>query len=70
MRLIFTFLISVFLTSCSNMRFCINLTVTGEYEEQIEKYEDNVNYREKWALKYYPLEKRIDITENKTIYLK
>ena len=70
MRLIFTFLISVFLTSCNNMIFCINLSVTGEYEEQIERYEDNIDYREKWALKYYPLEKRIDITENKTIYLK
>lgn len=68
MRLIFTFLISVFLTSCNNMIFCINLSVTGEYEEQIEKYEDNIDYREKWALKYYPLEKRVDITENKTIY--
>lgn len=70
MRVIFSFLFLIFMNSCSNTKLCINLTVTGEYEEQIEKYEDNINYREKWALKYYPLEKKINITENKTIYFK
>lgn len=68
MKTIIEILVLLTLASCSNIKFSISLTVTGEYEDKVEYYQENQEYHKKYGINYYPLEKKIDIGENKTIY--
>lgn len=68
MRQIIIILILLGLTSCSAMKISISVTATGEYKDKVEYYKENQEYHKKYGVNYYPLEKKIDISENKTIY--
>ena len=70
MKKIIGFLILFTLTSCVNIKVSISVTITGEYEDRAEYYQENQEYHKKCGLNYYPLDKKINISENKTIYLK
>lgn len=68
MKKIIGFLILFTLTSCVNIKVSISVTITGEYKDKVEYYKENQEYHKKYGVNYYPLEKKIDISENKTIY--
>ena len=70
MKKIIGFLILLTLTSCVNIKVSISVTITGEYEDRVEYYQENQEFHKKYGLNYYPLDKKINISENKTIYLK
>lgn len=68
MRKIIEILVLLTLMSCSSIKFSISLTATGEYEDKVEYYQENQEYHKQYGINYYPLDKKIKISENKTIY--
>lgn len=70
MKKIIEILVLLTLTSCVNIKVSISITITGEYEDRVEYYQENQEYHKKCGLNYYPLNKKINISENKTIYFK
>ena len=68
MKKIVEILVLFILASCSNIKFSISLTATGEYEDKVEYYQKNQEYHKQYGINYYPLDKKIKISENKTIY--
>lgn len=70
MKKIIEILVLLTLTSCVNIKASISVTITGEYEDRVEYYQENQEYHKKCGLNYYPLNKKINISENKTIYFK
>jgi hypothetical protein len=70
MKKIIEILVLFTLTSCSGIKFSISLTATGEYEDKVEYYQENQEYHKQYGINYYPLDNKIKISENKTIYLK
>lgn len=68
MKKIIEILVLLTLASCSSIKFSISLTATGEYEDKVEYYQENQEYHKQYGINYYPLDKKIKISENKTIY--
>ena len=60
-----SFLICIQLpTSCSIMSPSISICTTGEYEDHIEYYLDNIEYQRIYGLRWNPDQKRIYFGEN------